>query len=354
MEYDLNKTEGARAFGDDIAELIRSKKFDQAEAFLRQFAGQYPSKSTELALAISATQVRITGWDEFNIRIKELSRTSEPPITGVLVNISNYTDDAADGLRHPALEIGYLQDGTIAYSRQDEKSLLEMSRLNKQPWNGDAHYDGYELSISGLQHLNDWLIKKHDFLGPTHPTRDAIADKIAEWFLILHYHRATRDALQEHGLVMDIPIIVGSHDFGPLCETFLYRSKPFAVDDATLEARDVADKLERQRVRDEWLAETIARFMQQRQSVTLWPADHNPRQRAVHFESASAQNAMTLKAIRFPLPQTKEVWEMREDEFQDFLMRFRHHHDPERYPLARPREGILRRILPTGFGRKGI
>ena len=117
MHADLASHAGLTAFGQTISDRIRAESHDEVEALLRSALGDYPSPAADLALALAASSVRVAGWSALNARIEALSASTKP-ITAIWLHLSNYTDDAADGLRHPAVEIGYLRDGDVAFSRE--------------------------------------------------------------------------------------------------------------------------------------------------------------------------------------------------------------------------------------------
>lgn len=332
---------------------IRAEQHVEAEKLLRQAATQYPSQATEIAIKADANDVRIVGWPEFNARVELLCNKLEKPITAAWLLISNYTDDGADGLRHPVIELGYLHDGRVSFSNETVQSLLSMCVEYPAPWTGSPDADGQELEILGLGPLNDLLVKR-DWDDPIIDTPAMrTADAIAEWFLKLHFHRAVHRELNEHGLVRDIPLIVGSHDVGPWCTAIYQRSKSFLLRQEH-QPHHLLDQEEREKKRryaaatESWIEE-ITKFRDTFRG-------RHPHRNQIEF--AEARLAMIFK-FSIPMTLSRQPWEMNDAEFAALIHKIRYTRDPDSRPPLPPSpsisgatSGLVRRINATGFGRK--
>jgi hypothetical protein len=346
---DLTKPTELNAFGQQIAALIRAEQHDEADQVLREASSHYSSPATVIATMINASDIRVTGWSAFNERIEFLSVKLGKPISAAWLHISNYTDDAADGLRHPVIELGYLHDGRVLFSGETLESLLEMCVAYPAPWTGSPDADGQELDISGLGQLNDWLIKREWGAAVIGTPTIRIADAIAEWFLKLCFHRAIHRELHEQGLVRDIPLIVGSHDVGPWCQAIYRRSKSFTLDakkrpDRLLAEQEEADERLRRERTEVWIAE-VTKFRDHLRNRYAHPSQ---------VEYAAARIAELFK-FSLPIPLRRMPWDMKDAEFADLLHRIRYFRDPKSTPpplSSEPPPGLARRINSFGFGRK--
>ncbi|HEX9953640.1 MAG TPA: hypothetical protein VGB48_00285 [Allosphingosinicella sp.] len=231
MGFDLTSLSDVKQFDDQIAALIRGERHHEAERLLKAELARYPSPAASLILDLSLDTVHVDGWPAFNERIEALSGRGKL-ITAVWLHLSNYNDDAEDGLRHPAVEHGYLRDGRTAFSEKSTDELLELSGAYPAPWTGSPDEDGHELEIKGLERLNDWLLKFE--MPEAHPNTSTLraSSRIAQWFLLLRYHQAIHRELAKSGLSRDIPVLVGTHDVGPWCMAVYRRTKPFVIDQA--------------------------------------------------------------------------------------------------------------------------
>lgn len=348
MDTDLTQHSHLRDFGEQICGLIRAERHQEAEAILQNALRVYSSPIASLALGLAPGDVRIAGWPEFNRRIEELSRAGEP-ITATWLHISNYTDDADDGLRHPVIEMGYLRDGRVAFSRETTASLLAMCARYPAPWTGAPDEDGQELEIIGLERLNDSLVKL-DWEEPGIDTKTMrVSIALAEWLLTLRYHQAVHRELSCVGLVRDIPVITGSHAVGPWCTAIYRRSKSFQVP-----AERPSEARNGKRLQEEFDYE-----------VGVWKNVRIYHELGTPFGSQAYRDrvikdrhmADTLLAGTpfegfYPLEVSKE-------KFEDFIARWRNYRDPVGHKLPRFASVQVSPVSPVSpvrrvFGRKQL
>lgn len=346
MENDLRQPSELEAFDRRIANYIRAEQFADAERLLRDAAAQYSSPATDLALKIS--DIRIDGWSAFNERIEALSKSGKP-ITAAWLHISNYTDDADDGLRHPVIELGYLHDGRVAFSQESTQSLLEMSANYPAPWTGAPDEDGQELEVLGLGQLNDTLVKRDWRASNIDTPTIRIADAIAQWFLKLYFHWAVHRTLSEHGLTRDIPLIVGSHGVGPWCNAIYRRSKLFAINPKRQPTKRENAKLqvEIEYQIGEWKkAWSYCDLMARRESPSHKELVLSFRHRANKWFAGT------------PFEGTYPC-ELKEADFEYFLLRWRGYRDPDfvvpEPPVAAPLPATsIGNKISRFFGRRGL
>lgn len=335
--YDFATHAGRRTFDAALADLLRAPNHAEAEALLAQVLRAFPSPATTLCLDLLPEAVQVEGWAHFNERLATLVR--DLPATAVWLDLSNYTDEADDGLRHPVVEIGYVTDGKVAFSQETRDSLLAMSATYPAPWTGGPDEDGTELVVTGLGPLNDWLIRREGDDG-TPPAAVAAA----QWFELLRYHQAITRNLSDQGLVADIPLIVGAHDVGPWCKAIMYRAKPFAGD-----LPPAADPRKRARLEAE-IAMQIRGWENERARLEMTCGVGT---RACLERAREQRDVADRLLAGTPLAGTYPL-ELDAAGFARFLQDWRRYRDPDGTPPEPPRPAPpppigLRRI----FGRRG-
>jgi len=337
FRHDLTSYVGRRSFDEALAGMLRAQDYAQAEAVLTDVLETYRSPLTALCLGLPHDGVRVDGWAHFNERLSALSKTL--PATAVWLNLSNQTDDGDDGLRHPGLEIGYLKDGKIAFSRESRASLLAMSATYPAPWTGSPDEDGFELTVTGLGPLNDWLVRWENDDESLAPSVQA-----AEWFQLLRYHQAIARKLQNKGLVLDIPVLVGGNSIGPWCVAVLYRGVPFKGS-----FPPTSDPRKRAKLEAE-IAYQIDAWETVRASCTIsYPfgtADYLIKARGIRH---MADNWF----VGTPFEGTYPL-EMDEANFAHFLQRWRHYRDPDFSPPPPPPLPLRPTLRKGLFGRRGL
>jgi hypothetical protein len=342
MHADLTTPADLAVFGQTISDLIRAERHEEAEALLRAALPDYPSPAAAIALDLAENAVRIEGWAAFNERIEALSAKGEP-ITAVWLHLSNYTDDADDGLRHPAIELGYLRDGRVAFSQASTDDLLKMSARYPARWTGAPDEDGVELVVHGLERLNDWLVKFDGVPAGQEAEQLRVSIALAEWFRTLRWQQAVHAIVARHGLTREIPVIVGSHDAGPWCAAIYRRSKPFSIATRRQPTQRETEQLHHD------IQGQIGAWENVRASLEMM----NGAETAAYYEAAKDVRHMADRWFVGTLFEGEYPLESDKADFERFLQRWRHHRDPVHFPAPAPKPAPsfgLRRI----FGRKGL
>jgi hypothetical protein len=191
-----------------IADLLRRGAFDDAETRIAAALAEVPGPIADACLATSAESVTIPTWEGLDA---ELTRLAERHVvTAVELDLSNYNDQ--DGAREwwdkePCIEGTVYTDDPYPFSRSTTEEILTAGSTYSAPWTG-RFADGIEwyVETSGLRRLNGELLRDEE---------RAAAARLGQWWRALRFRQAVARHVDDHGLALVVPVLVGSHDAGP-------------------------------------------------------------------------------------------------------------------------------------------
>jgi hypothetical protein len=225
LTHRIATPEGWRAFDGEIAVLLRSRLYAEAEELLAEALPTRPGAIADACRATPLDAVATSGWAELYREIERL-----PQVTAVGLSLSNYNDADSNAPWHdkePAIEVAYYTDDAYRFSAASLEAILAESADPPTPWQGrmEPVEGAPPLTIRGLRALNSALLfregeppwrpgRKVGDSWPPAPDK-AVAETVGAWFLHLRFHQAIVRDLARHGLPRALPVLIAEHDVGP-------------------------------------------------------------------------------------------------------------------------------------------
>jgi hypothetical protein len=317
--------EGWRAFDRELAGLLRSRLYADAERLLSQALAVRPGAIADRCRATSVDAATISGWAELYHQIELRSQ-----VTAVGLNLSNYNEAEAGAAWHdkePAIEVSYYSDLAFRFSAASLEDILAQSAEPPTPWQGRMEpVEGPPpLAVRGLRALNSILLFHDD--GPPwrpRPTGDgswppapdkAVSYAVGAWFLHLRFHQAVARELARHGLPRALPVIVGEHDVPPFIRAVLMspvgQQRPQPLPPSRRPDPVLAQQREAQRAAEAFVADMRAKRAAIKQCGLFAAA----KRRAL-IAAAEAREKPFLATIGLAWP--KPSWEASDAQFEAF------------------------------------
>ena len=222
LPHRLSTWDGRRAVGDEVARRIRAQDFVGAENYLVERLMAYPGQIATAARGLTEDQVRVDGWDELDDDLDQLGRRGHA-VTAIELALSNYSD--SNGVawwdKEPVVEFAAFTDEVFPFSTTKRQYLLEHNERYPAPWTGGMlGEETVILHVTGLRGLNGALLR-HQSEHPWSPKhrgtvqQESVAEFLGWWWLHLRFQQAVVRDLDERGLALPVPVLIGTHDVGP-------------------------------------------------------------------------------------------------------------------------------------------
>lgn len=225
LNHRIAAPEGWRAFDREIAGLLRSRLYAEAEELLAEALPTTPGAIADACRATPLDAVASSGWAELYRKVERL-----PQVTAVGLSLSNYNDADSNAPWHdkePAIEVAYYTDDPYRFSAASLEAILAESVDPPTPWQGcmEPVQGAPPLTVRGLRALNSALLfregeppwrpdRKIGDSWPPAPDK-GVAEAVGAWFLHLRFHQAIVRDLARHGLPRALPVLIAEHDVGP-------------------------------------------------------------------------------------------------------------------------------------------
>jgi hypothetical protein len=320
----LSSADGRRSVDAELATLLRTHAWAEAEALMGQALESVPGPVAAACLA-TPDRVEVEGWDKLDAGLVRRTRRGDE-ITAVGLDLSNYHDARGDDWwdKEPAVEVvGYL-DSAFPFSTATTAELLAASVSYSAPWTGRMSGDiGMPLFITGLQRLNGAVLRHHDDDTPGADPREDAAAHLGAWWQKLRFRQAVARHLESRGMALLVPVLVGSHDVGPWLVTV--QDVPHVSDHEETTERLLAEEDKENRRAYQRVSDDTAR--------ELWELRENSRKswgllnggkRRTYVELADARLAMVCQVAGLPKPSTS-IARMPEAEFRSIVIGWMDH-----------------------------
>jgi hypothetical protein len=222
----LSSTAGRRTVGTEMAVLLRRREFEQVEKLLVEHLTSYPGQIATACRGVQDGNVVLTGWDEVDADLVDLRRRGHQ-VTAIGLDLSNYSDSQGQAWwdKEPVVEFAAYTDEVYPFSESRRQDLLDLSETYPSPWAGQAiGEESAHLTVTGARALNGALLR-HASTEPWHPSsraplsNEAVAEYLGWWWLHLRFQQAVVRDLDDRGLALTVPVVVGTHDVGPWLQT---------------------------------------------------------------------------------------------------------------------------------------
>ncbi len=275
--------------------LLRTGALESLEAELRDALVVLPEDPVRsAALALTADDVRIRGWEAMCATAAVLCRRK--PITAVGVDLTIHGDGQdAWGRQILYLETSYYADDCgLAFSTASPGAIREACGASTPAWSGGFVETDDAVTVEGVNGLHD-AVERARVVGGDEADQAQPA-VLGGWMRTLRVHQALARTLAREGLPGGVPLIVGAHDLPPYATAAYWstvaRDDAAAADAAAADAA-VAAAAERERAHDaEITRTTIAEWTQRRETLRGWPWWVNRQARANHVGFARAHEAV--------------------------------------------------------------
>jgi hypothetical protein len=325
----LATTAGRQEFDRTIAALIRRGSYKDAESILLD---ELARLSTPIAAAARASHtVELTGWDEINAECERLTAEGPSPIavTAIGLDLSNYNDSLTPVWhdKEPMVEFAAYTDSAFGFSSATVDELLRVSEAPPTPWQGRmVGGTSATLDVSGLRALNSALLeysnetpwRPHYGSGSAAPD-EYVAFALGEWMRHLRFHEAVARHVAEHGLALQVPVLIGEHDAGPFIQSAV-KVRTLADHRETTDGINRARKAKHRAEFDAVTEEMIDSLDEMRRAIGAMGFFSGGRKRQL-IRMVDAKEALFLKIVGLTLP--KPTWKMSDAEFQEFARSYR-------------------------------
>jgi hypothetical protein len=324
----LSSSAGRRTVGGEMAALLRRRDFDKAEVVLSEQLTSYSGPIATACRGVSDGHVTLTGWDEVDADLVDLCRRGRA-VTAIGLDLSNYDDHVGHAWwdKEPFVEFAAYTDEVYPFSESRRQDLLDLSEAYPAPWTGSAlGEETAHLTVTGLRALNGALLHRAS-VEPWHPSSttrlesESVAEYLGWWWMHLRFHQAVARDLEERGLALTVPVIVGTHDVGPWLHVV---HTPARVSDheASTE-RILQERTELAPVLRDAQAEETARDLRELRSKLRGYGffSRSPERKAAEV-SAAAKLAVVCQQAGLPLP-ARSIGQMGGKEFEQLLLALR-------------------------------
>ncbi|MEO6510809.1 MAG: hypothetical protein ABIO16_07455 [Nocardioides sp.] len=324
----LSTWTGRRAFGGEIAGLLRRREYDQAEKVLVEHLTAYPGPIATACRGVADGHVVLGGWEEVDADLVDLCRRDHA-VTAVGLDLSNYSDEQGHSWwdKEPVVELAVYTDEVYPFSESRRQDLMDLSETYPAPWTDRAlGEETAHLTVSGLRALNGALLN-HASAEPWNPngsgvlSTEAVAEYLGWWFLHLRFHQAVARDLDERGLAFTVPVLVGTHDVGPWVQAV---HLPAAVSEHEARTEEILQERARSgpASREAQTEETVSELRAARDEVRRFGFFGRGTERKAAEDVAAAKVVVTCQLAGLPLP-ARPLGSMGGKEFEQWLASLR-------------------------------
>jgi hypothetical protein len=324
----LSSSAGRRTVGGEMAALLRRREFDKAEVVLSEQLTSYSGQIATACRGVSDGHVTLTGWDEVDADLVELCRRDHA-VTAIGLDLSNYNDHEGQTWwdKEPFVEFAAYTDEVYPFSESRRQDLLDLSEAYPAPWTGSAlGEETAHLTVTGLRALNGALLHRAS-VEPWHPSSTArlesesVAEYLGWWWMHLRYHQAVARDLDERGLALTVPVIVGTHDVGPWLQVV---HTPARVSDHEASTERILHQRTQLApvLRDAQAEETARDLRELRSKLRGYGFFSRSPERKAAEEYAAAKLVVVCQQAGLPLP-TRSIGQMGGKEFEQLLLALR-------------------------------
>ena len=330
----LSTWHGRQAFDEQLAALLRTADFAQADADLTGWLSACPSRLAEICLGIGADSVTIAGWDQLHA---DFLKTEQSPHFNqgqdcTAVNLGLINRQSIDRL---LLQPRFYNENEFPTGCADRDVCLAQLDTS-EAGQGRGYFPGKALDIFGLELLVRTL-RASQHLAVAHETNGGVASNdyigliLADWFLMLRVQQAIARDLAIHGMPRPVPVFVGVDrvdrpmEVNELDYGVFFRSVYLApANDTQRVAAAEILRLENEASRTAYQEATekiIDDFRFRRKSIRGWWRFINPSKRRLFIEYAQTQDE--LMALIWEQPIGEPTWKMHNSAFEAFIRRVR-------------------------------
>lgn len=316
----FSKDGGERAYQKRIAALIRAEKLDEAEEALLEDLRQFASELSSACQSLTVEGITIAGWDEIDPFLAVPFRSRGNLCTAVGIDISNCADLAADenGWTEPGIETAFYDDGSFPFSTSTRAGILAGNEEYCPKWQGSFEEIEHMLSIKGMSQLNTMLQTQLWKERPSTPEAKANY-AVADLFRALRFQQVIQREVEANGLLLAVPVIVGSNSCGPFLESVYYAKAAPGRREAAVQNLAAKRRAAREEY-DRHTQEQVEFFRKMRADILGWSWFVNRKQRQTHIEFCESYEALHMKDYQ-PPPQ-KSFWKLSDSEFEAYLQRY--------------------------------
>lgn len=324
----LSTWTGRRSFGGEIAGLLRRREYDQAEKVLVEHLTAFPGPIATACRGVADGHVVLSGWEEVDADLVDLCRR-DVRVTAVGLDLSNYSDAEGHSWwdREPVVELKVFTDEVYPFSESRRQDLLDLSETYPAPWTDQTlGEESAHLAVSGLRALNGALVH-HASVEAWNPqsetplSTEAVAEYLGWWWQHLRFHQAVTRDLDERGLALGVPVLVGTHDVGPWIQAVHLPGRQ--SDHEASSERILQERLaSRPAAREAHIEETVRGLREARDDVRRFGFFSRGPERKTAEEVAAAKVVVACQLAGLPLPG-RSVGAMGGKEFERWLETFR-------------------------------
>jgi hypothetical protein len=324
----LSSAAGRRTVGGELAVLLRRREFDKAEQVLAEHLTAYSGPISTACRGISEDNVVLAGWDEVDADLVDLHRRDRG-VTAIGLELSNYSDHEGQTWwdKEPFVEFAAYTDAVFPFSETRRQDLLDLSEAYPAPWTGQAlGEETAHLTVTGLRALNGALLQRASVAPwqPSSTTRlenESVAEYLGWWWMHLRFHQAVARDLEERGLALKVPVVVGTHDVGPWLQVFHTVGRASDHEASTERILEQRAQLAPVR-RDAQVEETVRDLRELRSKLRGYGFFRRGPERKAAEEYAAAKVAVTCQQAGLPLP-SRSIGQMGAKEFEQLLAALR-------------------------------
>lgn len=174
------------------------------------------------------------------------------------------------------------------------------------------------LSIKGMSQLNTMLQTQLWKERPSTPEAKANY-AVADLFRALRFQQVIQREIEANGLLLAVPVIVGSNSCGPFLESVYYAKAAPGRREAAVQNLAAKRRAAREEY-DRHTQEQVEFFRKMRADILGWSWFVNRKQRQTHIEFCESYEALHMKDYQ-PPPQ-KPFWKLSDSEFEAYLQRY--------------------------------
>jgi hypothetical protein len=308
-------------FCSEMASYIRNMEFSRLEEIIREGNASNPS-SFKKYCSSSVSDIKLEGWDNIISDIVKL-RNDKKEVTAISINISGYGE--GDGAY---FENSYYDDKSFPFSTCSRLDIAEKAKANSTPWqgnflDGESHLrcptlDAAFHAVQNYPYRHEGPIKNQDGEWVLPP--EFIGFTLCVWFLYLRLNQVIQRDVQEIGLPIIMPVIVGQHGFGPIFDAVYMSGKSQnyqEIADKKLKEQDEASK---KRFLAE-IDERISEYRDIRANCIEFSRDHRSKMAESYIDFSECREENELKRLEILLPCPS--WKLPQSAFEEFLIEFR-------------------------------
>jgi len=324
LSEQLSSWAGRRAVGSELAAMLRRREFDKAERVLSEHLTTCSGPIATACRGVSDGHVVLEGWEEVDADLVDLGRRGRM-VTAIGLDLSNYSDHEGKAWwdKEPYVELAAYTDDVFPFSESRRQDLLDLNETYPAPWTDrPLGEETAHLTVTGLRALNGALLHRAS-VAPWHPTSteplesESVAEYLGWWWLHLRFHQTVGRDLDERGLALTVPVIVGTHDVGPWLQAVITPAKVSDHEEST-------ERILRERaqlapvVRGAQAEDAVRDLRELRSKLRGFGFFGRGPERKAAEEYAAAKLAVTCQQFDLPLP-ARSLGQMGTKDFERLL-----------------------------------